>query len=322
MGHVTPLISLATILKEKYEVIYVGNKNSMEEEKCKEEGISFICIETYPFYRKNILKNFKTFKFIKKESKRLKHILKNKKIKAIITSGGFISVPLLLSFRHQKNIKKILLESNAVMGLANKFLARYVDVICFQFSIPKHKKGIYTGSPIIIKENKTLSINCYSRKILFLGGSNGAKDIVDLAYNFNQEYPDISIYVLTGKRYYKMHNFNNNVSEYEKIDNVASYFKYFDVVVSRAGGSTISELIATKTPNVLYPSNNVANNHQYKNALFLSKMNATIVIANKNEVKKVYELFTSINLQKQQIDNLKILDRIDTIKKITFLIEN
>ena len=130
---------------------------------------------------------------MKNEIKRIKSEFKNAPIKAIISSGGYVSFPLVFSFKNNKKVKKILLEPNSVIGLANKVLSFKVDYICTQFDISKNAKFITTGNPIKINNPIFDHPSFYknSNMILFVGGSNGALEIVKLAYDFNYNFPDV-----------------------------------------------------------------------------------------------------------------------------------
>lgn len=321
MGHITPLISLYKELKLEYDIIYFGLENSMEEEVCKRENITFHKMKLLPFYRKNIFKNILTFFYIFMEKNRIKKMYKDDEIKACIVSGGFVSIPLVLAFRRKNNNIKILLEPNTTMGLANKLLSIYVDYICVQFSrIFTNKKCVVTGNPIDIVVSKFDHPFFYKneRLILFLGGSNGALEIVKLAYEFNKVYPDIKIFVITGKNYYETYKFNNNAAVYKKIDNISSIFNKFSLIVSRAGASTITEIITTLTPSILFPSNNVSGNHQYLNAKYLFDHRTVKMIEEINPIV-VYDIFNDLvelSMLKKALAKLKIEGSTQNIIKL------
>ena len=130
------------------------------------------------------------------------------------------------------------------------------------------------------------------KKILFVGGSNGALEIVKIAYKFNQMFPNVIIFVITGFRYYETYQFNQNARVYKKIDNISSIFNRFDLIVSRAGASTIAEILATNSVAVLFPSKNVSANHQVKNAQYLKNLAAVEMILNLDDesVQTIYSL--------------------------------
>lgn len=320
MGHISPLLGIILALNEDYNFIYFGLKDSMEEDVCIRYNINFHPIKVIPFNRKNILLNFKTIYLILKEKKNIKKRYKNYNVKCIITSGGFVSIPLVLSF---KKINKILLESNTTLGLANRFLLRYVNHLGVQFNSIKHKKSISVGNPIKIFDSNFDHQYFYQKEkpILFVGGSIGAKDIISCAFEFNKKYPLINLIVITGNKYNCDYEFNSNVKLYKSIKELSGILNKFSVVVSRAGGSTITELLLSNTPFVLFPSKNVSANHQELNAIYLYKFGACEIIRdNSNEsIDKIYQLKNDLNKRKLMLENqekLKIDDSIERIKKL------
>lgn len=324
MGHITPLLCLYNELKNDYEIIYFGLENSMEEGECKRIGIRFYPLDLLPFYRKRVLLNFKSFNKLIKEIRMIKKEFKNTQIKAIISSGGYVSFPLVYAFKNNKKIKKILLEPNSVLGLTNKLLVKNVDYVCTQFPISNNKKFIQTGNPITILPNTFDHPSFYLNKemILFIGGSNGALEIVKLANEFNNNYPDIEIFVITGERYYETFVFNSNAHVYKKIINLNSIFKFFKLIVSRAGASTISEIIITNSASILFPSNNVTANHQYKNALYLKEKSACILLEKyqKNSYLDVYNSFINQELILDIKKNLEALKKDNSVKNVISLL--
>lgn len=320
MGHISPLLCLYETFKNDYDIIYFGLKNSMEERECKRLNIPFYPMELYPFYRKNIFRNFKTIKRIFIERKLIKNKFKKEEVKAIISSGGYVSIPPLLSF---KNCKKILLESNVILGLANKFLSLFVDNIFTQFPTIKNKKAISTGNPHMIKKNIFDHSFFYMKNklVLFIGGSNGALEIVKIAKDFNDYYPNINIFVITGERYFETFEFNSNARVYKRIDDISSIFHKFDLIISRAGGATITELLATNSCAILFPSKNVSANHQYKNAKYLKDLGAIEMIENytKDSAKLVYDLLfdeKKLIILKSNFNKVFIENTIEYIKNV------
>ena len=270
MGHITPLIAIYESLKEKYDFLYIGLKNSMEEEVCKRKQIPFMGLELFPFYRRKIYRNFKTLKHIMMEKKKIINNIKKDDIKAVFTSGGFVSIPVILAFKNSR-FKKYLLEANAVMGLANNYLKRYVDEVITQF--PIKASFLNYGYPVYINKSTFDCHFFYQSKplILVLGGSNGALELVKYAYKLHIDFPQFNFLILTGRYYLKLYEFNANALVYEKINDVAGIFKHCDLIISRAGGATIAEIIETNSKAILIPSRNVTNDHQYKNAHYLNE---------------------------------------------------
>ena len=322
MGHISPLLGIILELKDEYNFIYFGLEGSMEEEVCKKYNIEFHKMKLKPFYRKNIFKNILTFYLILKEIKIIRKMYKNYDIKSIISSGGFVSIPLILSF---KNCKKILLESNTTIGLANKLLANYVSYIGTQFPTIKHKKCILTGNPIRVFESKFDHPFFYLNEpvILFVGGSNGAFEIVKVAYEFNNLYPNIKLFVITGEHYYDTFTFNNNVRKFKRIEELSSILHKFKLVISRAGGATITELLLANVVFILIPSNNVVGNHQVLNANYLKSIGACEVISDISDLKYlsiIYDLIFNQQRRNNLLLKQKDLAIKDSVKRIKNLI--
>ena len=322
MGHISPLISIIHSMKDEYKFLYFGLKDSMEEEICKRENIEFYPMKLHPFYRKNIFKNIKTVISIIKEKRRINKQFKNYNVKAIISSGGFVSIPLVLS---KIKCVKILLESNTTLGLANKILLNFVDHLGAQFDTIHNKKAIVLGNPIIIREESFDHPFFYLKEklILFVGGSNGAFDIVKIAYEFNIKYPYIKIFVITGNNYYDTYKFNENARVFKRITNLSSILYKFDLVVSRAGASTITELLISKVLFILIPSKNVSANHQELNAKYLKEKDLCEVINDVKDVKNVeniYNLLFDERRKKIILNNQYNFHLPNSIKEIKLLI--
>lgn len=322
MGHISPLIGIILSLKDKYDFIYFGLEGSMEEEICKKNNITFHAMKLTPFYRKNIFKNFKTILYIIKEKRRIIKIYKNKNIKAVITSGGFVSIPLVLSF---KKVNKILLESNTTLGLANKMMVRYVKYLGVQFDSINHPKKVIIGNPIKIYQQSFDHPFFYLNEplILFVGGSNGALDIILCALEFNKKYPNIKMMVITGERYFDTYKFNQNVKIFKKIDNLNSILNKFTLVISRAGAATICELLLNEVNFILYPSKNVSGNHQCYNAEFLREMGCCKMIEDYSSISidMIYNMIFDKKEREIELENQKKVCIKDSVERIINLIE-
>ena len=319
MGHISPLLGIILEYRYDYDFVYFGLENSMEEAICNKYNIRFHKMNLEPFYRKNIFKNFKTFYLIFKERSAIRKKYKHYNCSVIISSGGFVSVPLITSF---KNKKIILLESNTTLGLANRFLSLFADYVGIQFDSIKHRKSIMLGNPIKICEPIFDHPWFYKNEkiILFVGGSNGAFDIVKLAYEFNNKFPHIKIFVITGEKYYETFIFNHNAIVLKKIFELNSVLNKFNLVVSRAGASTITELILSNTPFLLVPSHNVSGNHQVLNAKYLKEKGVCEVLYELNFERDtlmierlIYDAEKLNNMLKKQ-EKLKIKDSLIRIK--------
>ena len=215
----------------------------------------------------------------------------------VIGVGGYVTVPVILA-AHSLKIPTFIHEQNSIVGKSNMFLSKKVDKIGVSFKSSMEKlpkdKVVFTGNPcsdeaINIKPADKTFYNLKEDKklVLVVMGSLGSSKITDYILSIMDKikYKNYEMVLVTGKNDYdrvKKENIPLNVYIYPFIDNLTSLMKRVDVMVSRAGASTISEIVALKVPTILIPSPYVANNHQYLNALDLKEMNAAVLIEEKD----------------------------------------
>ena len=144
LGHVTPLISIAKHIND--DLVYIGQKGSMEEKEANKNNIAFFSIKAYPLSI-NPLKFLRMLFYLFKEAIRIR--LKFMHVDKIYSSGGFVSASAILAFSKKKTVK-ILLEPNTTLGIANKVFLPFVTHLYTGFPTINHKKAIYTGMPLII----------------------------------------------------------------------------------------------------------------------------------------------------------------------------
>lgn len=327
-GHIYPALAIINKIKErepKSEFLYIGTHNRMEKDIVPKYNIPFKSIEIYGFNRKNLFKNFKTVKCLIKCKKECKKIIKDFKPDVVIGVGGYVTYPVIMS-AHSLGIKTFIHEQNSVAGKANLVLSNYVDLIGVSFKssmseFPK-EKTIFTGNPCseealkkspIDKSKFGLSKN--KKLVLFVMGSLGSSKINEFLIKTmplfnNKEY---EILYVTGNNDYKKikeKNFPKNVKVVPYIENMTRIMKNTDLIVTRAGASTLSEIIALDIPSILIPSPYVPNNHQYKNAIDLVNSNAAFMLEEKYLegdiiVRKVDEIIHNEEKIKQMKKNLK-----------------
>ena len=299
-GHIYPALAIINKIKENEpdsEFVYIGTHNRMEKDIIPKHNIPFESIEIYGFNRKNLLKNFKTLNCYFKALKKCKKIIKDFKPDVVIGVGGYVTVPVIYSAK-KLGIKTFIHEQNSIPGKANIYLSKYVDMIGVSFkSSIKHfpeYKTIFTGNPcgenaLKIKEadKKTFGLNNNKKLILVVMGSLGSSRVNELLVktmsSFNNK--NYEILFVTGKDDYdrmKKEKFPMNVKTVPYIENMASIMKKTDLIVSRAGASTLSEIISLKIPSILIPSPYVPNNHQFKNAKDLINKKAALLIEEKD----------------------------------------
>lgn len=329
-GHIYPALAIINKIKEKEpnsEFIYIGTHNRMEKDIIPKYNIKYIPLEIYGLSKKYILRDIKNVFLIGNAYKKCKNIMKEFKPDIVIGVGGYVTYPVILA-AHNLKIKTFIHEQNAIPGKSNKMLAKLVDSIGISFKdsinyFKDKEKVVFTGNPcsenaINIKEisKEEFGIEKNKKVVLIVSGSLGSSVINNKMQEFlktcNNDY-DV-IYV-TGKDYYdefKKNKFNKNIHVVPYIDNMSGLLKSIDVIVSRAGASSLSEILALSIPAIIIPSPYVANNHQVINALSLSKENACIMIEEKDLNKDI--LNESIN---KCLDNIFSKKLKDNMKKLS-----
>ena len=326
-GHIYPALAIINKIKEREpnsEFLYIGTHNRMEKDIVPKEGIPFKSIEIYGFDRKNIFRNFKVAHCLFKAQKQCKKWIKEFNPDIVIGVGGYVTAPVLKAASKLK-IKTFLHEQNSVAGKANLYLAPHVDLIGVSFkssmeSFPKNKT-IFTGNPCsedALKkppmEKSELGLDPNKKLVLIVMGSLGASSVNEILKEtlpLVEQKPYQFLYV-TGKGSYEEISkckFPSNVKVLPYIDNMTRIMKRTDLIVTRAGASTLSEIIALQIPSILIPSPYVPNNHQFKNAMDLVNENAAVLIEEKNLnkdtlISAIDDIMTSSVKQKEMKQNL------------------
>jgi len=330
-GHIYPALAIINKIKDvepDSEFLYIGTHNRMENDIVPKYGIPYESIEIYGF-SKNLLKNVKTVGCLLKGYNKCKKIIKGFNPDVVIGVGGYVTGPVIYSAK-KLGFKTFIHEQNSLPGKCNSFLSNYSDCIAVSFkSTLRHfpsYKTVFTGNPCsedaIKKEPLKKSIYNLSENkklVLIVMGSLGSSKINDFLINTMSLFNEKSYEVLfvTGKSSYdsvKGFNFPKNVKVVPYVDGLTGLMKNTDLIVSRAGASTMSELIALELPSILIPSPYVANNHQYKNAMDLVKEDAAVVIEKKDLkidilVRKIDEILfddKKISNMKKNLRNMKV----------------
>lgn len=298
-GHIYPALAIINKIKElepSSEILYIGTHNRMEKDIIPKYNIPFQTIEIYGFYRKHILKNIKTINCFIKSMKKCKKIIKEFKPDVVVGVGGYVTGPVIYT-AHKLGIKTLIHEQNSVPGKANLFLSKYVDKIGISFrssaeEFPK-EKVVFTGNPCsedALKKQamskKELGLAENKPLVLIVMGSLGASKVNDFIAHTMSGFQGKNYEVLfvTGKQDYEQVikcSFPTNVKVVPYIENISRIMKKTDIIVSRAGASTLSEIIELRVPSILIPSPYVPNNHQYKNAMDLIQVKGAILLEEK-----------------------------------------
>ena len=278
-GHIYPALAIINKFKKMdkdFEVLYIGTHNRMENKIVPEHNIPYKAITIYGFNKKMIKRNFKNIGYVIKAYHECIDIMKDFKPDVVVGVGGYVTLPVIMAAR-KLNIKCVIHEQNSIPGKTNRFLAKGVSKVFTSFKdskkyFSKYATVVYSGNPsgdnvnyldTISKESLGLSKN--KKLVLVTSGSLGSsamsKKLVDFLKLSAKD--DYEILFLTGNGNYesfiKENKFSKNIKILPYLDNLAALFKNADLVISRAGAGTISELLMSKTPSILIPSPNVAN---------------------------------------------------------------
>ncbi|MBP5365913.1 MAG: undecaprenyldiphospho-muramoylpentapeptide beta-N-acetylglucosaminyltransferase [Bacteroidales bacterium] len=303
-GHIFPAISIANALKEAdptIEILFVGAKGKMEMEKVPAAGYEIIGLPVAGFHRKinfrNICRNMLfPFRLIASMMKAGK-IIRQFKPDAAVGVGGYASGPTLRK-ASGKGIPCLLQEQNSYPGVTNKILAKKAKRICVAYPDMERffdkDKIIMTGNPVRqsllaeVDRNEAAEFFGLDPKkpvILVIGGSLGARSINEgLSASLDDLNDGVQLLWQTGKIYFD--NIKNivgqrnqpNIKAFDFIKRMDLAFGLADIVVSRAGASSISELALLGKPSILVPSPNVSEDHQTKNAMALVNKGAAMII--------------------------------------------
>ncbi len=298
-GHIYPAVSIANELKLKYpeaNFLFVGAKDRMEMEKVPQAGYKIEGLWISGIQRKLTLKNL-VFPFKLLSSLWNAHkIIKKFKPNIVVGTGGFASGPTLY-MASRKGIKTVIQEQNSYPGITNKLLSKKADKICVAYDglerfFPS-EKIIKTGNPVRqdlleIKGKREEAITHFNLKtnkktLVIIGGSLGARAVNNLIEKHIHWLVSNNVQVIwqTGKLYY------DEFKKYDELEGVQTYaflnrmdltYAAADILISRAGASSISELCIVGKPVIFIPSPNVTEDHQTKNALAVVNNNAALLL--------------------------------------------
>ena len=333
-GHIYPAVAIINKFKEKEKdlnVLYIGTHNRMEKDIIPSLGIKYEAIEIYGFSKTMFFRDIKNIFLIKKAVNRCIKIMKDFKPDIVIGVGGYVTMPVITAAK-KLGIPVAVHEQNSIPGKTNKLFTKNVDLVCTSYEnsnkyFKNAKKVIYTGNPCgenalttkkIPKESLGFSKN--KKLLLFVSGSLGSATINDFATKFLSLVNDNDIFevlYITGESYYeefsKAKEFAKSVKVLPFLNNMSGLLSDVDLIISRAGAGTISEILALEVPSILIPSPYVANNHQYYNALDLKTKKVSIMCEEKDlDAQKMYQsikdLLSGNDEYQKMKENLKKLD--------------
>jgi len=305
-GHIFPALAIANEFKNRHadaEILFVGAKGRMEMTRVPEAGYKIIGLWISGLQRKLSLSNLLfPFKLISSYFK-ARGIVNRFKPDVVIGTGGYASGPILLAATSKK-VPSLVQEQNSYAGLTNKQLGEKVQKVCVAYPemekyFPKNKI-VFTGNPVrkdILdldskreKAHEHFGLSSKERTLLILGGSLGARTINESVLADIDKLIDSQVQVIwqTGKFYFESVKAQIQNKDLRRI-RVHDFLKQMDlayaasdVVISRAGALSISEICLAKKPCILVPSPNVAEDHQTKNAMTLVKEGAAQMIKDRD----------------------------------------
>ena len=302
-GHIYPALAIINKIKEEEpdsEFLYIGTTDRMEKDLIPSMGYRYEGLEVTGFKRKLSLDNIKTITNFLGAIKKAKVIIKDFNPDVVIGCGGYVTAPVIYAAK-KLGKRTFIHEQNSVVGLANKFLSKYTDKVgvSFESTINDFPKG------------KELEIDEDKKLVLIVMGSLGSRSVNDKIFSFidNFRNKNYSVIIVTGNSYYekvKDKRVPKNVKVLPFIYEMPKVMKITDLMVTRAGASTMSEITALGVPAIFVPSPYVANNHQYKNAMDLVEHNAGIMLEEKDlDGKVLIELIDKTLNDKDKLEEMK-----------------
>ena len=314
-GHIFPAVSIANAIKGKHpdaDILFVGAIGRMEMQRVPAAGYRIVGLPICGFDRKNMFKNVSVLLKIWKSQRMAKDIIRKFRPMAAVGVGGYASGPTLNECA-KHGIPCLIQEQNSYAGVTNKILAKKVDRICVAYDGMERffpaDKIIKTGNPVRqalldtavtqAAARRSMGLDETKKTILIVGGSLGARTMNESVMRHLDDIKASGVQFVwqTGKYY------NASIKERLKgrddlpmlkvtdfISDMGAAYKAADLVISRAGASSISEFCLIGKPVILVPSPNVAEDHQTKNALALVNKDAALYVKDADAPDKVISL--------------------------------
>lgn len=294
-GHINPGIAIAQELKKRdssARITFIGTDYGLEKELVPKAGFDIKLIHSRGL-SKNLVKLAKSAWYNLIGIKESYSLLKEINPDVVIGMGGYVCAPVLFVAKKFLHIPVFIHESNAIAGKTNKFIGKFADGIAVGFEVAKkefnNKNVIVTGNPVrkdFIGVEKVF--NSSKKKIVIFGGSQGARNInnavTDLILSGISDY---NILYATGQKQYdsvieKVGKVNSNIKIVPYIENMSEELKDADLVISRSGALTVTELCTMGVPAILIPLATAAENHQEFNAKVMEKVGACKIVLDKD----------------------------------------
>jgi UDP-N-acetylglucosamine--N-acetylmuramyl-(pentapeptide) pyrophosphoryl-undecaprenol N-acetylglucosamine transferase len=346
-GHIFPALSIANEVRRRHpdaKILFVGARGRMEMERVPAAGYKIVGLPVAGFDRKRLWRNFKVLIKLYKSLRLARKVLADFKPDVAVGVGGYASGPMLKQAQ-KKGIPTLLQEQNSYAGVTNKMLAKGAKAICTAYDGMERffpaDVIIKTGNPVRAdilsctltqaEAKKALGFDPDKQLVLSVGGSLGARTVnqaISAALPLFAQH-DVQVLWQTGKIYANdcatIASSFDNVHAQAFISDMAVAYRAADLVVSRAGAGTISELQLLGAATILVPSPNVAEDHQRKNALALVEKDAAVMILDADAVaqlgKTTIDLLADNNRRAAMSENIKKMALANAAQKIVDRLE-
>ena len=329
-GHIFPAVSIANALKKQHpdtEILFVGAEGRMEMQRVPAAGYRIIGLPVVGFDRKHLLKNIGVLVKLVRSQLKARKIIKDFKPHAAVGVGGYASGPTL-KVAGSMGIPTLLQEQNSYAGVTNKLLAKQAAKICVAYEGMERffdkNKIILTGNPVrqnlldtkLSREEavRSFGLDTTKKTVLIIGGSLGARTINRCVMQGLEKIKASGVQFIwqTGKFYIDeakaaVRQAGELPMLYvtDFIADMATAYRAADLVISRAGAGSISELCLLEKPVILVPSPNVAEDHQTKNALALVNKDAALYVKDSEAADKLLT------------EAVKAVNQPETLKKLS-----
>ena len=341
-GHFSPAVSIANALRELQpdcKILFVGADNRMEMERVPQAGYEIVGLPVRGFDRKHLWKNLSVLWDLRKSLKMARKIIEDFKPDVAIGVGGYASGAAMKAAARM-GVPVLLQEQNGFAGVTNKLLRRDAQKICVAYEGMERffpaEKIILTGNPV--RQNleggsraeaaEYFGLDEKKKTLLIIGGSLGARTINESIISHLNELKESGIQIIwqTGKTYHEQckkalqENPAENVFCTAFLSRMDLAYAIADLVISRAGASSISELCLLGKPCILVPSPNVAEDHQTHNAMALVRKDAAILVrdidAQNQLVENALRVIHNDDKLHRLSNNIKTLAQRDSARRI------
>ena len=326
-GHIYPALAIIEKFKEKekdLDILYIGTHNRMEKDIIPKRGIKYEELEIYGFNKRDLLLDVKNVFLIEKAKKKCLKIMKEFKPDIVLGIGGYVTYPVIWA-ASKLGIKTFIHEQNNHPGKSNIALQKKADLIgvSFEESIKAFNKCkgevFFSGNPCgeaalnAKPMDKTeFGFSKDKKLVVVVAGSLGSATVNKKMDEFLNSVKDkkYEILYITGKNLYedfiKDKEYPSNVKVVPYVDNLPSLLKNTDLIVTRAGASTMSEILSLSLPAIFIPSPFVANNHQYYNALVIKENGGgEIIEENKLTASELSNKIDEVLFNEERYNNMK-----------------